>query len=186
VGWLLLVSVALLLLLILQPIVMWDRWPYVQIRGRLVDAETGEPLAGLQVFALWDAEERPTEVELERRWEDAEAGRELRGAPASTDHESWILSMGWGGAGPTDAEGRFDLVTQTIWGGNYYPWGLGRDTPDEPPPYHGARALLVEWPDGRRTVVDTTHGTWTVVDPPSTGDIYAVLDIGEVRVRAGR
>ena len=88
------------------------------------------------------------------------------------------------GTGTTDRDGRFDVRLRTSWGGSggllsrLFGW-------TEIPPYHGAAALLVKTESGEEVVLDLTEGRWVVVGARGEGDVYAVLDAGQLPLTQG-
>jgi hypothetical protein len=163
-------GLALLLLPLFTRVKQWDRSGDVRVMGRVVIAETGAPLAGARLLTLSRAAVALDEAEIAEQRALSEEERRER-FPCST----WPWATG-----VTDAHGRFDLCLEIGWGGtDYFRCATGSH---EAPKYQFVRALLVEWGEGRRQVIDATSGDWIVHRPWRRGSLYATLDLGDVTV----
>lgn len=172
--WVLPVVLAGLCLLPLALVFHGDSWCTVRVVGRIVDADTGEPIVGATVLMLYDASVADDDAEVERRRKRLREWGTRR-APASRAEPANPCDALPFGVCETDADGGVDACLLVHWSSNLLT-GLFRSP--GPDPYTGCRALLVTWGDGQCALVDGTEGDW-VVD--GRGD-FAALDLGDVEL----
>jgi hypothetical protein len=161
----------------LQPVVHWDNWPKVRVTGRLLDARTGIPLSGTEVYTLWEPDDSVDEALLRMRRRDNAANQRDPGASAG---DPWYYCFGPHGLGETRTDGSFEACLAPLWGGSRNAWGCSSAWKD-PSEFHGCRALRVRASDGRKAIVDCTQGRWTVVERYRR----YLVELGEVRVDLG-
>ena len=140
--------------LLFSPI-LWDVFGNVRVHGRLVDAATGEAIAGARVAAL-ERLPRPRD----------------RRPPAASREEV-----------TTDADGRFDLTVRAQGGGNGGILSRLLGSP-RLPSHQDAKALRVRWPDGRERVIDLTPYSWQVEGDTSLEGTYATISVGDLAVES--
>ncbi len=158
----------------------WDTWYGVRITGRLVDVASDESHAGVFVLRLRRAKDAENEERIRERLAGAqsrmkEALAEANGRYPDTMH----FALGTSGAWISNAAGEFEFTVIVHDGGTYR--GSMPSRPHEPPPFHGVQALLLQWPNGERVVLDARSGKWTTVGEEN---LRATLDMGTIRVAA--
>lgn len=141
----------------------------VLVAGRLVDAERGAPIAGVEVLGFRDAHEARDEQQVQRQL--AWARDVARVAPEA----AMLLPFC---AARTDAAGAFSChvrVSHVV----RWTWPFGWASSPRPLPAEALRTLLVCWPDGRRAVVESIDGQWTWEE---TRHARARLEVGDLAV----
>ncbi len=145
----------------------------VRVIGRIVDDQTGNPVPGAVVLILDSERFEDNEEDL------AEARRYVEEwADAQKLYPKASRRNPYGGLARTDATGRFDVTLSATFCTAFGP-GI---TPEEPPPFHGARLILVEALGFQRTFFSTENGTWRVLAQGEEGDPYAVADVRTLRL----
>lgn len=136
----------------------------VLISGRVVDQETGRPIAAAWVMAL-PRRELANDEEHISSWT-----RRLR------DHSP--ISM-WGGT-RTKPDGSYSFLVKIPWGWSEGAsgWSFSRKTP---PPYYALGCLIVEAEGFKRTIIDPRSGQW---NRGGNGDHFARLRVPQAS--AGR
>jgi hypothetical protein len=151
-----------------------DGYVTMRVRGRVVDARTGAPIAGAVLLTLPDPEVVDDPARLEQRWRFAGPFQEADDRRATY---SMIEST------RTGADGSFKLlVGLPFWtregGFTGITWVRSRSDP-----YDVVRALLVEADGYARLVHRTKHATWREQDVEETGgEIVGTLDVGTIRL----
>lgn len=177
---LLVFGLGLAFLVSLAPVIQWDRWDNIRVTGRIVDPETDQPLAGVRIMTLKMALHADNEGLLRQRQVLAQQQLDMIAEEAERGHDTSGHCPGPNGLTTSDDEGQFTFCVRVGYGGTDWGWFFS-SKPHEPPPFHGVRALLLQWQDGRQAVVDTSGRKWTVV---GRRDLHAKLDMGTVRVAA--
>ncbi|HEX5136511.1 MAG TPA: hypothetical protein VFY93_06045 [Planctomycetota bacterium] len=132
----------------------------IQVHGRVVDAATGESLAGVFVVPMWDLASRERAIELKKRLETGDA-RTYRG-------------------GITVSDGTFSFE-HSVYACTFESSWLPRPESWTPAPFFGVGALLIGRTGGEDAVVDTRAGSWRS-EPSETG-ASASLEMGDVRYK---
>ncbi len=154
----------------------------IELRGRLVDATSGAPLAGRGVCAFrHESEVRAPKVTEEFTERNAAA----RAAAAELPPREWPPAQGMctEAHGLTDADGRFHVQLYQ-WHSTAYVGGEPQG-PEEPAPRTGLYALMIERQDGEPPAVVTQipAGSWErALDSVDAFDRWATWDLGDVRV----
>ncbi len=142
----------------------------IRVTGQVVDARTGEPIHGARIYVLGGSTQAQAEQDLTELEEFAAKYPEYR---------EGLGSYGpFGGRATTDVAGRFDLTLRRT-----YCCAIGPLVARKyPPPFYGARMILVEMDGYRRTFFSTATGTWRVLDQRGAFEVYAVADAQTLRL----
>jgi len=134
----------------------------IQVVGQLVDARTGEPIKGATIYFLGGR----TAAEAE---EDLKAQKEL-----GADYAYGLFVR----RATTGEDGRFNMTM-----GHRYCCGVGPLVlRTHPPPFYGARMILVEMDGYERTFFPTAAGTLLVFEQRGPFDVYVVADARTLRL----
>ena len=156
---------------------------WVVVEGRLVDAETGEPIVGAEIGTLWSHKVTEDDV-AEWRATDAK-WREMFEDELDRAHDATARLPPMGGmyhCAVTDADGRFRIDVSVPCSGTRSLAGITLSSSGDEP-RDGVDVLRIERRDRPVTRIPVPDGTWTRRDGPYAFDKpYAVWDVGTVRL----
>jgi len=161
--------------LLLMPIHVQTHLP-LQVRGRLVSAEDGVPVAGAWVMAV------PSRAWAEDEDRLADASRSSRTWIALQHSERYVppgpaSAPARAGGGTTRSDGSFDANLLCIWSEWRRGFILSRV---ERSPRDRVRALAIEIKGRDPVILDVPEGTWT--EHPDEDDLWASWDLGVIEV----
>ena len=158
----------------------------VQVRGRLVDADTGRPLSGARVItapnSMWAGTYDPTDGDSStiQGWRVGKQHYAVRlldhgGHLAQADGEGDFRVR-------AEADGSFAFPLTLIW--TVHRRGWWRLSPDRPPPRGGVGVLRVDLVGSKPVILDLPMGAWTEHEGfRETGGPWATYDVGVVRIQ---
>ena len=154
----------------------------LRVSGRVVDAPTGAPRAGVRVAlfpsrARRDRDAAMLEDAIRTRGEDLVDSR-YAARPRAAHERNWQpLDFGMT---TTDEAGRF-----TIYVGVWWSWSTMMGSgPTDPPPRRGVECIQLLQAGGEPVWVDVPSGTWSERDGRDPVPHYAAWDIGDLTLAA--